>query len=172
MAKAGMLPNIGLSVGYMYYGNIKLEGMTTTDNGTSQPFSQEFRDGLWTAMLSVSIPILHWGENRKKVRKARYQLKNSEIELQKNTRLINIEVQQTIRNIQDGQRLVQTAETGLCQAKENLRVTQNRYASSMASLSDLLDAQSQWHQAESNLIEAQTQYKIYETEYLRATGKL
>ncbi len=34
--------------------------------------------------MSVSIPIFHWGENRKKVRKARYQLKNSELELQKN----------------------------------------------------------------------------------------
>ena len=172
MAKADMLPTVGLTAGYMYYGNIKLEGMTVTADGTSQPFSQEFRDGQWTAMLSVSIPIFHWGENRKKVRKARYQLKNSELELQKNTRLINIEVQQSIRNMQDGQRLVQTAETGLCQAKENLRVTQNRYASSVAPLSDLLDAQSQWQQAESNLIEAQTQCKIYETEYLRATGNL
>ena len=43
---------------------------------------------------------------------------------------------------------------------------------SMATLTDLLDAQSQWQQAESNLIEAQTQYKIYETAYLRATGRL
>lgn len=48
----------------------------------------------------------------------------------------------------------------------------NRYAASMTPLTDLLDAQSQWQQAESNLIEAQTQYKIYETEYLRATGRL
>lgn len=172
MAKADMLPTIGLTAGYMYYGNIKLKGMTTVEDGTLQPFSQEFRDGQWIAMLSVSIPIFHWGENRKKVRKAQYQLKNSELELQKNTRLFNIEVQQAIRNLQDGQRLIQTAETGLCQAKENLRVTQNRYDSSMVPLSDLLDAQSQWQQAESNLIEAQTQCKIYETEYLRATGNL
>ena len=42
----------------------------------------------------------------------------------------------------------------------------------MALLTDLLDAQSQWKQAKSNLIEAQTQYKIYETNYLRAIGKL
>ena len=49
---------------------------------------------------------------------------------------------------------------------------QNRYSASMAPLTDLLDAQSQWQQAESNLIEAQTQYKIYETAYLRATGQL
>ena len=172
MAKSDMLPSVGLMAGYTYYGNIKLEGMSTASDGTKLPFSQEFHDGLWVAMLSVKIPIFHWGENRKKVRKAKYQLKNSELELQKNNRLFNIEVQQAIRNIQDGQHLVQTAVTGLRQAKENLRVTQNRYTSSMISLSDLLDAQSQWKQAECNLIEAQTQCKVYETEYLRATGKL
>ena len=172
MAKADMLPTAGMKAGYMYYGNIRLEGMTTTGDGTSQPFSQEFQDGQWTAMLSVSTPVFHWGENRKKARKALYQLINSELELQKNSRLFNIEAQQAIRNMQDGQRLVRTAAIGLRQAKENLRVTQNRYASSMVPLSDLLDAQSQWQQAESNLIEAQTQCKIYETEYLRATGNL
>jgi outer membrane protein TolC len=42
----------------------------------------------------------------------------------------------------------------------------------MSTLTDLLDAQSQWQQAESNLIEARTQYKIYETEYRRAVGTL
>ena len=81
-------------------------------------------------------------------------------------------MQQAVRNVQDGYGLVYTAEKGLRQADENLRVMRNRYAASMASLTDLLDAQSQWQQAESNLIEAQTQYKIYETEYLRATGRL
>ena len=83
-----------------------------------------------------------------------------------------IEVQQAIQNMQDGYKLIHTAEKGLQQADENLRVMRSRYAASMAPLTDLLDAQSQWQQAESNLIEAQTQYKIYETEYLRATGTL
>ena len=49
---------------------------------------------------------------------------------------------------------------------------QNRYAAALSPLTDLLDAQSLWQQAQSNLIEALTQYKIYETEYLRATGRL
>lgn len=171
MARADMLPTVGLGVNYMYYGNIKLNGMTDA-GGTMIPFSQEFRDGMGMAMLSVQIPIFHWGENRKKVRKAQYELRNAELDLQKNTRLLNIEVQQAIRNVQDGYRLILTAEKGLRQAEENLRVMRNRYAASMAPLTDLLDAQSQWQQAESNLIEAQTQYKIYETEYLRATGAL
>ena len=123
-------------------------------------------------MLAVKIPIFHWGESRKKIRKAQYKLHNAELELQKNTRLLSIEVQQAIRNVQDGYLLIHTAKTGIQQADENLRVMRNRYAASMASLTALLDAQSQWQQAESNLIEAQTQYKIYETEYLRATGLL
>lgn len=171
MARADMLPTVGLGLSYMYYGNVKLNSMVDV-GGTKVPFSQEFRDGIGMAVLSVKIPIFHWGEIHKKVRKAKYELKNAELDLQKNTKLLNIEVQQAIRNVQDGYELINTAEKGLQQADENLRVMRNRYVASMAPLTDLLDAQSQWQQAESNLIEAQTQYKIYETEYLRATGAL
>lgn len=171
MARADMLPTVGLKANYMYYGNIKLNGMADV-GGTMTPYSQELRDGSGMVMLAVQIPIFNWGEGRRKVRKAQYELRNAELTLQKNTRLLTIEVQQAIRNIQDGYRLVHTADKGLQQSDENLRVMRNRYAASMASLTDLLDAQSQWQQAESNLIEAQTQYKIYETEYLRATGSL
>lgn len=172
MARADMLPTVGLSVGYSYFGNIKLNGMADAGGGTMLPYSQKFEDGMGLAMLSVKIPIFHWGESRKKVRKARYELRNAELDLQRNTRLLAIEVQQAIRNVQDGYGLILTAEKGLQQAEENLRVMRNRHAAAMAPLTDLLDAQSQWQQAESNLIEAQTQYKIYETEYLRASGEL
>lgn len=171
-ARSEMLPVVGLSAGYSYYGNIDLKSMVDAGNGTMVPYTQEFRDGIGIAMISVKIPIFHWGEGRKKVRKARYDLQNSQLDLQKNSRLMSIEVQQAIRNVEDGYRLIATAEYGLAQAVENLRVMRNRYAASMATLTDLLDAQTQWQQAESNLIEAQTQYRIYQTEYLRSTGRL
>lgn len=124
------------------------------------------------AMLTVKVPLFHWGANMKKIRKARLELRNYELELQRNSRLMSIEVQQAIRNLQDGFHLISTARKGLEQAEENLRVMRNRYTEQMAPLTDLLDAQSQWQQARSNLIEAQTQYKIYETQYLRAIGAL
>ena len=108
----------------------------------------------------------------KKIRKARLELRNYELELQRTSRLMSIEVPQAIRNLQDGFHLISTARKGLEQAEENLRVMRNRYTEQMAPLTDLLDAQSQWQQARSNLIEAQTQYKIYETQYLRAIGAL
>lgn len=171
-ARSAMLPTAGLSLGYTYYGNIKLQSMVDAGNGTFVPYSQEFRDGLGMAMVAVQIPIFHWGESRKKVRKARFELQNARLDLQKNTRLMSLEVEQAIRNVEDGYRMIQTAELALRQAEENLRVMRNRHAAQMAPLTDLLDAQSQWQQAASNRIEAQTQYRIYETEYLRATGHL
>ena len=151
-ARSEMLPTVGLSAGYSYYGNIKLNGFADMGNGTTVPYTQEFRDGIGIAMLAVKIPIFHWGESRKKMHKARYELDNS----------------QAVQNVEDGYRMIHTAESGLRQAEENLRVMRNRYAAAMSPLTDLLDAQSQWQQAQSNLIEAQTQYMIYRTDYLRA----
>lgn len=171
-ARSEMLPTVGLSAGYSYYGNIKLKGFADMGNGTPVPYTQEFRDGIGIAMLAVKIPIFHWGESRKKMHKARYELDNSQLELQRNMRLMSIEAQQAVQNVEDGYRMIHTAESGLRQAEENLRVMRNRYAAAMSPLTDLLDAQSQWQQAQSNLIEAQTQYMIYRTDYLRATGQL
>ena len=171
-ARSEMLPTVGLSAGYSYYGNIKLKGFADMGNGTTVPYTQEFRDGIGIAMLAVKIPIFHWGESRKKLHKARYELDNSQLELQRNMRLMSIEALQAVQNVEDGYRMIHTAESGLRQAEENLRVIRNRYAAAMSPLTDLLDAQSQWQQAQSNLIEAQTQYMIYRTDYLRATGQL
>lgn len=171
-ARSEMLPTVGLSAGYSYYGNIKLNGFADMGNGTTVPYTQEFRDGIGIAMLAVKIPIFHWGESRKKLHKARYELDNSQLELQRNMRLMSIEALQAVQNVEDGYRMIHTAESGLRQAEENLRVMRNRYAAAMSPLTDLLDAQSQWQQAQSNLIEAQTQYMIYRTDYLRATGQL
>ena len=171
-ARSEMLPTVGLSAGYSYYGNIKLKGFADMGNGTTVPYTQEFRDGIGIAMLAVKIPIFHWGESRKKLHTARYELDNSQLKLQRNMRLMSIEAQQAVQNVEDGYRMIHTAESGLRQAEENLRVMRNRYAAAMSPLTDLLDAQSQWQQAQSNLIEAQTQYMIYRMDYLRATGQL
>lgn len=171
-ARSGFLPQIGLSAGYLHYGNIKIKGTATGADGAPVPYTQKLDDGIWLAMLSVNIPIFHWGEGGKQVEKARLGLRNSQLDLQKNARLLDIEARQAALSLADSYALVETATLGDTQATENLRVTQSRYLAGMCSLTDLLDAQSQWQQARGNLIEAQTQHKINETEYLCVTGRL
>lgn len=172
IARGNILPQIGLSAGYAYYGNIKLNGMTADPQGNYIPFTQKLDDGIGLVMASVSFPVFHWGEGLKKVKKAKLDLQNARLDLQQNSRLLTIELRQAIQNLTNGYHLVQTAELGSKQAEENLRVIRNRYTNGLSTLTDLLDAQSQWQQAESNRIESLTQYKIYETEYLRCSGQL
>ena len=170
--RADLLPQLGLSAGYYHFGNFKLKGMADDGQGNYVPFTQNFKGGNWIAMASVSLPIFHWGEGLRKVKKSKLELANSRLDLQKNSRLLIIEVRQAVQNLTDSRRLVETALRGESQATENLRVMRDRYVVGMCTLTDLLDAQSQWQQARSNLIEAQTQQKINETEYLRVTGRL
>lgn len=168
VARADILPTFGISAQYSYYGNLKLAGQA--EDGT--PFKQEYKDGSPMLMASISVPLFRWGKGLKGIKKAKLNYQNAQLDLQRNERLLNIELQQAIQNIADGYNLVETANIGMSQAAENLRNMQNSYDVSMCTLTDLLDAQAQWQEAYSNQIEAKTQYKIYESEYMRVSGQL
>ena len=166
-ARSEILPVLGLSAIYSYYGNIKLAG---TSQGYS--YTQEFKDDFPLAVASLSIPILNWGKGIKGIKKAKLELDNKRLELSKNERLMNIELKQAEQNISDGYNMIKSSTIAVAQASENLRNMQLNYEVGMCTLTDLLDAQAQWQEARSCQIEAETQYKIYETEYLRVTGRL
>lgn len=167
IARSEILPVLGLSAVYSYYGNIKLAG---TSQGYS--YTQEFKDDFPFAAASLSIPILNWGKGIKGIKKAKLELDNKRLELSKNERLMNIELRQAEQNITDGYNMIKSASIAVAQATENLRNMKLNYEVGMSTLTDLLDAQAQWQDARSCQIEAETQYKIYETEYLRVTGHL
>ena len=172
VTRADFLPSFALSAGYMYFGNVKMNGAATGPNGEMIPFSQSFDSGYTSAMATLSIPIFHWGEGAKKVKKAKLERENAQLDLHEKSRLMTIEAEQAVRNLSDSYGMVETSRLALEQAEASLRTVRNRYDAGMATLTDLLDAQSQWQQNLSNCIEAQTQFKINETEYLRVTGKL
>lgn len=172
MARADYLPTVALSLGYNYYGNIKMKGIADVGGGVMVPFSQEMRDGMGMGLLSVKIPLWSWGEGNRKVKKSRLALENAQLDLDEKRRLLTLEATQATSNVVDGLTMVQTAQLSLQENNENLRVMQNRYNEGMATLSDLLEAQSQWQEAHSNNIEAITQHQINLTAWRKATGQL
>ena len=172
MARANYLPTVALSLGYSYYDNIKLKGITLLEDNTPYAYTEKFNGNSPMALLSVSVPLFHWGAEVKQAKKAKIDADNAHLQLQQNERGMRIEVRQAVQNITDGYRMVETARIGQQQADENLRVMRQKYDAQMATMTDLLEAQAQWQQARSNRIEAEVQYKIFETEYLRVTGYL
>ena len=170
--RADYLPTLALSVGYSYFGNLKMKGFADDGTGNNMPFTQRYNDDSFSLILSLSVPIWNWGEGHKKVKKQKLAVENARLDLEKNHRLMSIELKNAYNNLHSSESLITTAEAGERDATEALRVMTDRYEVGMCTLTDLLEAQSQWHSARSNLIEAKTQYKINETDYLHAAGLL
>lgn len=172
MQRSDALPIVAVSAGYTYCGNIKMEGVAQGPDGNYYPYSQKFDQGMTMIMLTAQVPLFHWGQNSRNVKKAKLEAEDARLDLKKNSKLLSIETSQAVQNLTDGYSMVLTAQLGLSESEENLRIATDKYENQMSTLTDLLDAQSQWQQSFSNLIEAQTQYKIYQTEYLKKTGRL
>jgi outer membrane protein TolC len=169
--RSNYLPTVAIVGNYSYHDNVKLVGEMNLPS-RSINYEHTFNGGSPHALFSLRLPIFHWGAEFKKVKKAKLNLNDSKLQLQQMERSMRVEVRRAVQNVTDGERMVETAMVGREQADENLRVMREKYDNQLCTMTDLLDAQSQWQQARSNLIEAQTQLKIYETEYLRVTGRL
>ena len=171
-ARANYLPTVALMGSISYHDNLRLKGAIRNLDGTPIFIDHTFTGGNPYALLSVKVPIFHWGAEINKVKKAKLDLSDSRLQLQQLERSMRVEVHRAVQNITDARNMAETAKIGQEQADENLRVMRQKFDNQLCNMTDLLDAQSQWHQARSNLIEAQAQLKIYETEYLRVTGRL
>lgn len=172
ITRADFLPTLGMQAGWSAYGGIKTVGSMQGEDGEYHPFSSETKGKGWSVLLSLNIPLWHWGEGIKKVKHARLDVENARLQLEHDTRMMQLQVRQAIDNVITSERLGEAATIAMEQAQLNLdRMTQS-YALGMATLTDYLDAQSQWHSSYADLIEARTQRRIYLVDYLRATARL
>ncbi|MDL2239795.1 TolC family protein [Bacteroidales bacterium OttesenSCG-928-L14] len=166
--RADFLPKIGINVGYTYVGGIKmgatLSGYTLMEDNLNM--------SLPMVMASVSIPIFHFGEGAKKIKSAKISHSISELELKKNSELMNIEVEKTLTDFRNSFLQIEAAEEAMAEAEADLKIAKDNYELKMGTLFDVLETQTQYQEAYSNLIEARTNCKIKEIEYLKSVGRV
>lgn len=172
MARAEFLPTIGLQLGWSAYGNIKMKGYSQDDSGNYVPFSSTINDNGFMGLLSVQIPLFHWGEGIKKVRRAKIDVENARLTRDRTKRLMQLGANQYFSNLQTGLMMIEAARVAMAEADDNLKVMKERYEVGLSTLTDMLEAQAQWQTSYSNLIEAKTQYRINYVDYLRSIGEL
>lgn len=172
MTRADFLPQAGFQAGWFAFGGMEtlMPGQDVTGNLVMN--SSKLNSNGWAFMLSVQVPLFHWGEGYKKVKHARLDVENAELNFEHKSMQLDLQVQQAISNVRTGSELVKAAQTALEQAKVALESTSTSYALGMASITDLLDAQSQWHSCRADLIEACTQLRINLIDYRAATATL
>ena len=159
IVRADFLPTAGISLGFNHIGGIEISETAYNSSNAS-------------LIGSLKVPIFHWGEGRQKQLSAQKDLEIRKAELEKNEKLITLEMEQARLNLFDAMTRVEMAREALLQAEENLRVENDNHELGMGILTDLLEAQAQWQNARSELIEAGAEMKLKETAWLKASGNL
>ncbi len=160
LVRGNYLPTIGMAASYAYVGGVKVQGKKTHPQNLSN------------VMATISIPITNWWEGSQKIKSARVDKNIAELEVEKNLKLIELEIKQAELNMTDAFTRINMCDEALEQTKENLRIMTDRYELDLETLPALLEAQAQWQNAYSELIDARIDFRIKETEYLKAIGEL
>ena len=159
LARADFLPQLGVTAGYNYSGGLELNGKGDANAS-------------FNAMAALEIPVFHWGEGRNKVKAARMEQEISQLNLEKSTDLMELEVAAARFNIKDAQTRVSMCRNALLQAQENLRISTDQYQVGLETLTNLLEAQAQWQENWSQWVDAKALLKLSETRYLKSIGQL
>ena len=131
-----------------------------------------FGDWNFTAGVSLSIPIFHFGTGANKVRAAKARYEQTISEEAESNELMALEMTLAANNLDEAVLERDLAEISLRTATENLRMSESQYRAGVEPLSDLLEAQLMWQQAEQQLIEANINTYVRWVEYQKATGEI
>lgn len=159
MVRSEYLPTAGFQAGYNHIGGLEF-GDT------------EFSNTSINIIGSVRIPLFQWGQGVRKINAARIEKEVNELELEKIDQLMQLEAHKARLNLQLAWERIQMNEDALDQAIENLRVSRDNYELGMETITDLLMAQTHWQKAYSELIESRADFRLKETQWLKATGRL
>ncbi|MDR2413999.1 MAG: TolC family protein [Odoribacteraceae bacterium] len=160
LARSGFLPTIGVTASYGRARALELNDAPLLD----RPF--------FSAVLSVQVPIFHWGEGMNKVRAARDEQRIAEQQRDELTERMELEARQAACKIEESRAGIRMNALALEQAAENLRVVRARHAAGMETLATYLEAQALWQQASLSLLDARVSLRLDLTLYMKATGNL
>ena len=92
------------------------------------------------------------------------------MQIQETSELISLEAQNAYLQLNQAARRIDLCQLSVQQADENLRLNNDRFKAGTVTGQDVLEAQTLWQQANSNVIDAKVEYKISEATYRKAVG--
>ncbi len=149
------LPQIGLMGQYGY-----LQGFELNQKNL-------FGDWNYLVGLKLSIPIYNFGNKANKVRSAKAAYNQALAEQEDKNQLLELEMVRAANNLNEAALELQLAEASVASANENLRVSRREYEVGVESLSNYLEAQTIWHQAQETLVDARVNRYLLLIEYLK-----
>lgn len=159
-------PKLSLSAGYNYIGQ-----------GPVMPWFAKPSDNVyWSDFsnlgLNLSIPIFNGFGTRARVRQATIDLKEMEADLEDTKLALDMAYQNSRTQITNSLATINSQRENARLAQEVLNNTQNNYQNGLATLTDLLDAENSYIEAQNNYTSALLDYKLAEVQLIKSKGEL
>ena len=158
-------PSLSLNANYGYLGI-----------GDKFPWFQSYPGAYWSDYssigLNLSIPIFNGGSIRAKTKQAQIEIDKLEVD-KRDTRLaLDLDLRNAITQLNNSVITLNTQKENVNLAKEVLSNVENNYKFGLASLTDLLDAETSFADSQNSYTNALLDYKIAEVKLIKAKGEL
>ena len=156
---AGLQPNIVASAGYLYTN-------PNADNGVSNKWDSK---GFFSAGVVVNVPIVH-ADDILRYKAAKHAANAIALKTEETRELLTLQTTQANQKLTEAQQKIALARLTQNNAAEVLRMAQESYEAGLITLSELMQAQTSWLAAASDLVDAEIEAKTTETQlrkYLR-----
>ncbi|WP_160137282.1 TolC family protein [Chryseobacterium sp. c4a] len=117
--------------------------------------------------LNLTYPIENLYKNKYKMQKARENIDLAKLQIEENEEKVRHNVYEAYKKFEETDQKVKIAEEAIDQAKENYRIVRTKYANKLSLITELIDADNTYLEAESNLISVKInrQLKYYQLQY-------
>lgn len=129
-------------------------------------------DGMWSVGIGVKAPVFHWGASRKSVRSAKAETNLMHYKLQEAKEKIELQVNQAQFKVKEAVRKMEVAKANQGKADENLKYADLGFQEGTIPVSNVLEAQTAWLSAHSDVIDTQIEMKLCEVYLQKAYGIL
>lgn len=157
---ADMLPNVTLAANYL-----------VTNPNVFHGFKNDFA-GMFNVGVIVKVPLSGWWEGTYKRNAARAETRIKSLEWQDAREKIELQVNQSVYKVNEAGKKLVASSRNMENAEENLRRANLGFEEGVIPALNLMQAQTAWVAARSNLIDSQIEVRLTEVYLNKALGKL
>lgn len=166
------------SIQALYYPTLSVTGSYNyIGQGPEMPLFKKPEDGVyWSDYASIGlnlrVPIFTGFGTRAKVRKAENSLQSLKADLEETKLALDLDYENARKQIDNSLTTIKSQKENAQLAQEVLSDTNNNYTQGLASLTDLLDAETAMVEAQNNYTTALLDYKLAEIQLIKSKGEL
>jgi len=138
-----------------------------TYNGFKNRFGAGFSVG-----VTLKMPIWHWGGLTAKFKAAQVDAQVKQLELDEAKEKIALQVSQASFRYQEAIKTYEATKANLAQADENMRIANVGFHEGVATIDDVLTAQTAWLKANSEKIDAEIDVRLCDVYLSKVTGNM